>query len=315
MTCLEILDLFCQLFADDTTLQVEGQNLIELFQKTTEQLLIAQHWFNCNKLTLNLKKTKFVLFSNHNLINLPIPPLQIGTAVIDRVGNGCDEEMVRFLGLWVDDKLRFTAHVAKIKNKINQGLYHLAKAKENSPLRVRLSIYRALIESHFRFACTTYGSAPRASIEELFILQKKAIRHVTRSFYLAHTEPLFKKLGILKISDLIVFERALLIFNYRKNNLPGSFHRNYYEFVTEGYTNRRALYIKLPEINFKNLARSPYVMTAEAWNSVPYDIKLLGSKKQFKIALNAHLLSKYTSICSELNCRACLLDYQENSDH
>ena len=312
-----VLDLFCQLFADDTTLQMEGENLNDLMISTSNQLILAQRWFNCNKLTLNLKKTKFTLFSNQCLSKISIPPLKIGTDEIDRVGANCSEKVVKFLGLWVDDRLNFSLHVNKLKNKLNQGLYHLAKAKENSPFRVRLNIYRALIESNLRYACSTYGSAPQASIEELFIVQKIAIRHITKSYYLAHTDPLFFKLGILKIEDLISFERALLVFNFRQKNLPESFTRDYFEFVKEADLTRRndPLYIKIPIINFKNLIRSPYIMTAEAWNKVPFEIKSISNKKEFKKALTTHFVSSYTSVCSKSNCRSCLFGYQEEFDH
>ena len=169
-----VLDLFCQLFADDTTLQIDGKDHTDVIKKATEQLLVAQDWFNCNKLTLNLKKTKFIVFANQHHLSANFPPLMIGNTELSRAGKGQVEEAVRFLGIWVDDSLKCSSHVAQLKAKINIGLYQLVLAKENSPLNIRLSIYRALIESHLRFGCTTYGSAPLALLEEILILQKKS---------------------------------------------------------------------------------------------------------------------------------------------
>ena len=40
------------------------------------------------------------------------------------------------------------------------------------------------------------------TINRLNILQKKAIRIITKSRYNAHTSPLFKNLNILKLDDL-----------------------------------------------------------------------------------------------------------------
>ena len=181
--------MFCQLFADDCTLQVEGEEITELVNKTRAQLEVAQEWFNANKLTLNLKKTKFVVFTNQQHQSNNFPPLLLGNTPLARVGKNQGEESVRFLGLWVDDTLRFNDHIHKLKAKLNIGLYHLTQAKMNSPLKVRLSIYRALFESHLRYACTSYGSTPRAQIEEILMLQKKAVRHILKTYYLAHTMP------------------------------------------------------------------------------------------------------------------------------
>ena len=301
------LDLFCQLFADDCTLQVEGDNIEELLIKTTEQLAIAQDWFNCNRLTLNLKKTKFIVFANKHHQSTNFPPLKLGGVEITRVGKNLPEESARFLGLWVDDSLKFPSHISKLKAKINTGLYHLSRAKENSPLRVRLSIYRALVESHLRFACTSYGSAPLAQLEELLILQKKAVRHILKAYYQAHADPLFLKLKILKIQDLILFERALTVHNFRSRKLPNSFSRTYFEFIEENDTNRRndPLLLKVPTINHKHLSRNPYYMTIVAWNSLPYHIKMITNKVTFKESLTSYLLDKYNTICSKLNCRSC----------
>ena len=312
------LELLCLLFADDCTLQVDAEELEELVSKTTNQLLLAQEWFNCNQLTLNLKKTKFVVFTNQQHQSANFPSLLLGNTEILRVGKDLEEESVRFLGLWVDDTLKFSSHIAKLKAKVNIGIYHLTRAKDNSSLRVRVSIYRSLIESNLRFACTCYGSAPRASIEELLILQKKAVRHVLKTYYLAHADPLFLKLGILKIEDLILLERALIIHNFRSRSLPSSFTRDYFEFVNPDELDRRSdpLCLKMPsiDINFNHLKRNPYIMTIEAWNSVPYSIKIIPNKITFKATLTSHLLSQYSTVCSEYNCRPCLYSFQNDSD-
>ena len=44
------------LFADDTTFQVSGVNLEELFELANTELEKSSVWFKANKLTLNVKK-------------------------------------------------------------------------------------------------------------------------------------------------------------------------------------------------------------------------------------------------------------------
>ena len=55
-------DLFSLLFADDTTFQISGNDLQTLFQAANCELKRAATWFQANKLTLNVSKTKFILF-------------------------------------------------------------------------------------------------------------------------------------------------------------------------------------------------------------------------------------------------------------
>ena len=168
-----VLELFCQLFADDCTLQAEGSTIEELVKKMTSELAKAEQWFIANKLTLNLKKTKFAVFGNDLNALKKIPDLSISGTKIDRIGINQDEKMVRFLGLWVSDNGQYFYHIEKLKAKLNSALYSLSSSKENTPKRIRLTIYRALFESQIRFASIIFGSASETKLEELLILQKK----------------------------------------------------------------------------------------------------------------------------------------------
>ena len=56
-------DFLTLLFADDTTFQVSDQDPNKLFEIANSELEKATNWFTANKLTLNVKKTKFMIFS------------------------------------------------------------------------------------------------------------------------------------------------------------------------------------------------------------------------------------------------------------
>ena len=56
-----------------------------------------------------------------------------------------------------------------------------------------------------------------------YILQKKAVRIITFSDFLAHTLPLFKELNLLKFIDIVDFHTALFMFRYSRGNLPSNF--------------------------------------------------------------------------------------------
>ena len=60
-------DFLTLLFADDTTFQVSGQDLDQLFNYANCEMEKSTAWFKANKLTLNVKKTKFMIFSDKNL--------------------------------------------------------------------------------------------------------------------------------------------------------------------------------------------------------------------------------------------------------
>ena len=52
---------------------------------------------------------------------------------------------------------------------------------------------------------------------------KKAIRAITLSNYISLTEPIFKRLGILKIEDIFLINQLKFCFRLLNNNLPAYF--------------------------------------------------------------------------------------------
>ena len=69
-------ELFTLLFADDTTFQVSGFDIKNLFETANSELAKASNWFKANKLTLNVKKTKLMVFSGQNK-NIDLQDLKI----------------------------------------------------------------------------------------------------------------------------------------------------------------------------------------------------------------------------------------------
>lgn len=54
------------LFTDDTNLLCCGDNLEPLLDTVEKELKKLKSWFDANKLTLNLSKTKCIIFGNHS---------------------------------------------------------------------------------------------------------------------------------------------------------------------------------------------------------------------------------------------------------
>ena len=81
--------------------------------------------------------------------------------------------------------------------------YRLAKI---FPEEILVTLYNSLIASHLNDGILAWGIA-ETRLEKL---QKKAIRLITNSKYIAHTNPLLKRLQLLKIVD--IFKLRVLKF-------------------------------------------------------------------------------------------------------
>ena len=77
-------------FADDTTVYLAGPNINELVQTVNRELNLLYKWLCANKLSLNIEKTKQILFSpTETYIH---PHVMINETPINRIGSSYDEK-------------------------------------------------------------------------------------------------------------------------------------------------------------------------------------------------------------------------------
>ena len=203
------------LFADDTTVYKTGPNVKELFSVMKKDLTTLIDWFRSNKLSLNLSKTNYVLFSSKvldaNATDEPECILKFESEVIER------QSFVKFLGLYLDQHLNWTKQCSQLMSKLSSSLYMMNSVKNFIPLNSRKTLYYSFIHSHLSNGILLWGPNTSAWFyDKLFRQQKKAIRIVNNSKENISTESLFKMHSILNISNMIKVENIKLMYNVTK---------------------------------------------------------------------------------------------------
>ena len=101
------------MYADDTTLycNLNGVN----FEVTiNNELSKISEWLSSNKLSLNIKKTKFMVFHTpQRRVNYPV--LKLNNVNIERVSQ------FNFLGVVINSTLKWDKHIAHISLKISRA--------------------------------------------------------------------------------------------------------------------------------------------------------------------------------------------------
>ena len=178
-----------------------------------------------------------------------IPNLNISNTPIKHVKN------FNFLGLTLNENLNWTSHVSKIASRIASKIGILNQLK---PQNISLVLYNTILLPHINYIILVWGHHHKSIAQ----LQKRAIRvHViTLSKYLAHTEPLFKNLNILKVED--IFRLQQLKFYYRLNNvtLPNYFLSLSFSENRHQYRNRKRHEFSLFEYIMNLLKRAFYTV-------------------------------------------------------
>ena len=80
-------------------------------------------WFSVNKLTLNISKTNFMLFTKHIVQSPSDIKICIKGQNIERV------KVTKFLGVLIDEKLSLKEHISLVHNKICKSLSILYKVR------------------------------------------------------------------------------------------------------------------------------------------------------------------------------------------
>ena len=99
------------MFADDTNIFISGKNLDNITCTVNEELNIINEWFSANLLSLNIKKTNYILFGNKGMADVSI---SIGGSRITRVFE------TKFLGVIIQANLKWNAHISLIANKTSK---------------------------------------------------------------------------------------------------------------------------------------------------------------------------------------------------
>ena len=303
----EATDFLTLLFADDTTFQVSGVDLNQLFGIANSELEKASVWFKANKLTLNVKKTKYMIFSDKNL-EIGTNNLHIGNQIVEQVGTNCNDKYFKFVGHVLDDKMSWEGHIEHISKKLASANYGINSSKNFLPLRIRKTLYYSLFDSHLNFGNLLWGCAKTKLIKKVENLQKRCIRNVALKSFKAHSEPLFKSLGILKFSDKLSYCRAVFMHKYRHEKLPASFVGTFTDTImTDELQSRHNDYNYLIEPAIKkNLENFPLKQIIFNWNALSIDLKSTADFAEFEMLLKEKYLSQYSleTDCPD-NCFSC----------
>ena len=196
-------------FADDTTLYLDMKPSIDHTLLINTELTRVQSWINANKLSLNVQKTNYMIISNrmgHDDLNICL-----NGQSIERTDNH------KFLGVLIDDKLRFNKHVEMLCSKMAQSIGMMRRISHLVPTNILKNLYYTMIYSRFTYAITTWGSAFPSTLSRLESLVKKAITLVTTHPNVNQTQSLYNFTEFQGVYDYFVLCKMFKIVSENKH--------------------------------------------------------------------------------------------------
>ena len=237
-------------------------------------------WMKSNKLSVNLKKSNFVVFrSKRKRINSDI------SMSLD--GNPLNQvHVVNILGIFLDENLSWKSHISYICKKISKSAGIIFRSRFYLSTKTKLLLYYSLIYPYLTYCNLTWSSTYVTNLNRIFLIQKRIVCAITNAPYRAHSAPIFAQLNS--------FYTAKFMFSYIHSLLPPPFlhlfnrNNNFHNYNTRTASNYRTHICRTNLKQFTILYQGPKV-----WNSLPTDITSSESRLSFRKKILPFLINQY----------------------
>ena len=118
----------------------------------------------------------------------------------------------RYLGVNIDSSLNWKVHIKAISSKVSRAIGFLKHARNFLPQDTLKTLYKGIVEPHFRYCCSVWGCCGKTALNQLEKLQNRTAIIVTNSSDDAPSKPLLHKLEWKSIQELIADETKMMVF-------------------------------------------------------------------------------------------------------
>ena len=126
----------------------------------------------------------------------------------------------KFLGVIIDNKLKWNDHITYVKSKISKTIGLFYKMRQYLGRTALVNLYYSLVFPYLIYCNEICGNASSVHLDPIIKIQKRCVRIITYFDYLSSSEPIFQTLNILNFRKLVVQRISLLMFKIYKSDVP-----------------------------------------------------------------------------------------------
>ena len=280
------------LFADDTSLFYSHKNEQDAIPILNAEFSKISNWLAANKLSLNVGKSKLLIFTNQKSRSTSTKPNDTepsstqNTAKSELFINGeklKEVDHAKYLGVLIDNKLKWNNQIDAINLKLSKGNGLLAKIRHYVPKSVLRSLFFSFINPHIDYNLLNWSMAASTKLDTVGNKLKKAVRIISFENYDTPSTPLFKNLNILPLSGAIKIKLAKFMWKLFNGLLPRSISANF-------HANPRTI-ISHHDSRLTSLERFVLFNGPKIWNEIPNSIKTKPSLNAFSKNLSKFYLN------------------------
>ena len=275
------------LFADDAAFVLHEKSIKGLRTRLNREVKSVYEWLIKNKLTINLKKTKYMIFHRKKgaKIQRQLKKFRVN------INKYCIKQVneFKYLGVVLDNKLNWHKHIEILCTKLSRASGVLYRLKPFLPQNTLRMVYHSLVSCHFYSGIASWGSARSTALKKLNRHHKKSVKNAIKYRY---SYDIFDTLKVFTINSIYNIELIKFINSVRLGKCPDNF-TNCVRNINHGHNTRAAVSdcLQLPRPRTELGKTSVKFQGARAWNSLPISIKSKGQSKSFPKHLKRHILN------------------------
>ena len=267
------------LYADDTVLYMSDTDEEIAHAGLQHDLHGLNRWCSLNKITINTKKTKSMLFgTNNRLKKAKKLDLKIGGDSIHYVKN------FNYLGVKLDCKLTFESHALESMRLVSHKIYMLSQIRNFVTTHQALTIYKSKILPYFDYGDIFYINTYGRTRTKLQRLQNRGLKLCLGHNARYDTDLLHYEAKVPKLEP----RRACHITNFVYHRA----HDAKYTRVIDRQLRRfNAPIMTEIKANNSTFSRSVLYQGAIHWNSLPINERNIRMYNSFKRAQKSKLIN------------------------
>ena len=273
-----------RLFADDTNIFLVNSDLHLLNNDCNKALEEVSNWMLANRLSINLEKTNYMLFSPFKH-DVKVDNIKLVLNGVELVKTNC----VKYLGVLIDDRLKWRDQIKSVYNSVMKYVGIFYKLRYKLSQACLKNLYFATVYPSLQYGIELYENTNKTFINDLMVLNNKILRILQIQPLTCNVKELYRRYNTLPINELHTLKIALLMHKYFAHNeiLPKIF-QNYFTInsTVHSYCTRTQTNIHLERFSTKFGARCLNFYASKIWNSIPTNIKLISLIKKFKAELS-----------------------------
>ena len=237
---------------------------------------------NNNNLKINYDKTVCMLVGTHNmlkkqsLLNIKIKEQQLSQV-----------KSFKYLGIHVDDKLKWDVHIEQMCNKVSKMVSYLCRLRQYVNMSELKLIYNSIILPHFDYGDVIWQSASNNCLTQLQKIQNRAGRIILRVNPYSHTSTsqIHSGLGWQMLHERQTIHLVLLTYKIL-NNMTPEYLKDMFHFKSSPYSLRNQNTLSLPKPNTNYCKRTFVYRASSEYNKLPLDLRQIPAFTTFKSNLN-----------------------------